>query len=402
MLIASSGVVSQVQAVLPGNAILQFDPGVRGGYYNFVLSGSYFAMDTNGDSTFQKSERTPIIQNAGVSINKAQSASGTHSGAPDGSESPGLDQPWNFFGNTGLHQTTSPVLINSSTATTTTLDFSGWNVAWNGIDSIPMGNGPSNGEATISCTVDCADGDTYTLDYFATVPLNDPSGFGGVPYNLHLEGTVFVPPSFTASSGVSASGSIASAVGSPDGRITMADVISNGGIDDPGFTYAGGLLDFVVSGIAGSSVAVVIPQTTPVPAGAVYRKLIGGAWVDFITDANNSVASAPSVAGVCPVPNDAAYNPANGLVAGHDCVQLVIQDGGSYDAHPAAGTIADPGGVATPVQTQVDTRTSSTSGCSITGGSNKVTDHADWWLVAAFIGILGWLRSRCDRGSDGA
>ncbi|MEW6330077.1 MAG: VPLPA-CTERM sorting domain-containing protein, partial [Pseudomonadota bacterium] len=37
-------------------------------------------------------------------------------------------------------------------------------------------------------------GTGYTLDYTATVPLADPSNFGGVFYGLHLEGTVNAVP----------------------------------------------------------------------------------------------------------------------------------------------------------------------------------------------------------------
>jgi hypothetical protein len=37
-------------------------------------------------------------------------------------------------------------------------------------------------------------GSNYVLDYHATVPVNDVSGFGGVQYALHLEGTVVPVP----------------------------------------------------------------------------------------------------------------------------------------------------------------------------------------------------------------
>ena len=38
VLAACSGIGLQAQAVLPANAILKFDPGVAGGYYNFIQS----------------------------------------------------------------------------------------------------------------------------------------------------------------------------------------------------------------------------------------------------------------------------------------------------------------------------------------------------------------------------
>lgn len=392
-LITSCGMTGQALAVLPGNAILQFDDPVLGGYYNVPISGSYFSMDTNGDLTFQKTERTGITQNVGLAIGKTQLATGSHSGAADGSESPGVDNPWGFFGNTGMHQTTSPVTILSNSGNTATLDFSGWSVTWNGVADIPMGEGPSKGVATITCVVDCAEGDTYTMDYEATVPVGDPSGFGGVAYTIHFEGIVMVPPLPTVDSGVITAGSIASGLGSVDGRISFDDA----GVADPSYSYGAGLLDFVVTGITNPTVAVVIPQTAPIPANSVYRKLIGGVWTEFVNDAVNKAASASSVASVCPVVNDAAYNHDNGLVAGDDCVQLIIQDGGPYDADATATNIIDPGGVATLVPVQVDLRTSGTSGCSITNSNTKAAEHADWLIVALFIGLLGWLGLRHER-----
>ncbi len=396
LLVTSVGLATQAQATLPTNAILKFNPAVLGGYYGTaIIGGSYFAMDTNGDGVFQNSERTGVTVNVGVSIGQAQPASGTHTGAPDGSEAPGIDNPWNFFGNTGLHQTTSPVTILSDNgAGAVTLDLSGWNVAWNGIASIPMSQGTSNGVATVTCATDCTDGDTYILDYFATVPPGDPSGFGNVPYSVHLEGDVTIPPILNAGDGSVGLGNIATAVGSVDGRISLDDLISNGGVADTDFTFGAGLADFVVTGISASTVSIVIPQTAPIPAGAVYRKFNNSAWTTFVSDGTNLIASAPSVASTCPSPNDTAYSHTNGLVEGDGCVQLTIEDDGPYDSDSSANNIADPGGVATPVVVVVDDRTSSTSGCSITGNSGSAIEHADWWLVSAFIGLLGWFGYR--------
>lgn len=182
-------------AQLQGSSTLNFNPGVLGGYYgNVLVSGSYFGMDTNGDGTVTKSERSPISQNRGVILGTTQVATGSHSGQPNGTESSNIDQPWSFFGNTGMHQTSSPTFVLSSTGNVATVDFSGWAVTWNGIPGIPMGGGAwggnANGVAEITCAVDCALGDTYILDYTATVPQGDPSGFGGVGYAVHLEGKI--------------------------------------------------------------------------------------------------------------------------------------------------------------------------------------------------------------------
>lgn len=198
-----AGVSTSANAALASNALLNFDAGVTtclalcsspSVAVNSVNSGSYFGMDTNGNGTVASTERTAIAQNDGLIVGTIQAASGSHSGAPDSSESPGIDQPWGFFGNTGMHYTASATNVLSASGNTATLDFSGWGVTWNGIAAINMGGGAwgsnANGVADITCAVDCADGDTYTLDYTATVPLGDPSGFGGVKYNLHLVGTI--------------------------------------------------------------------------------------------------------------------------------------------------------------------------------------------------------------------
>lgn len=197
----SAGVSTSANAALANTSTLNFNPGITTVSYSgtaFVKSGSYFGMDTNGSGTVTANERTAIAQNQGLILGTAQAASGSHSGLPDGTETAGIDMPWAFFGNTGLHFTTSATNVLSATGNTATVDFSGWNVTWNGIPAINMGGGAwgtnANGVADVTCAVDCGNGDTYALDYTATVPAGDPSGFGGVKYNLHLEGAVSAVP----------------------------------------------------------------------------------------------------------------------------------------------------------------------------------------------------------------
>ncbi len=110
----------------------------------------------------------------------------------------------------------------------------------------------------------------------------------------------------------------------------------------------GGIFDFIAYGLPeqGQSYSLVIPQRLPVPANAVYRKFndVTG-WVDFVSNANNSVSSAAGERGFCPPPGDAVWTP--GLTEGHWCVQVRVQDGGPNDADGIAnGAIVDPGGVA--------------------------------------------------------
>lgn len=209
MAFAAAGASTSAQAALANGSTLNFDAGVTTCTYYGVCSvkaGSYFGMDTNGNGAIIPSERTAIAQNNGLILGTAQAASGSHAGIVNGSESPGIDAPWEFFGSTGMHFTSTPANVLSASGSTATVDFSGWNVTWNGIPAINMGSGAwnpisgtapgpyYNGVANVVCGVDCGDGDTYTLDYSATVPLYDPSGFGAVHFFWHLEGTVSAVP----------------------------------------------------------------------------------------------------------------------------------------------------------------------------------------------------------------
>lgn len=181
------------QAALPDGTVLQFNAGVpsygSSGNQIGIASGSYFAVDTNGNNSFSGLEKTAISMHDGVILGASQPASGSHPGNVNGTESPGIDNPWMFFGNVGMFQTLNPV----SDFGDGTLDFSGLGVTWNGIPNIPIGSQQLGDtlRATIVCTnTPCQVGDTYTLDYRGRVPAGDPSGFGGVLFGLHLEGTI--------------------------------------------------------------------------------------------------------------------------------------------------------------------------------------------------------------------
>ncbi len=194
------------------------------------VKGSYFAMDTNGDGQFSGNERTPIAPgpSGGIIIGVPQPAYGSHAGCPDGSERPGPDAPWCFFGNTGMHQTASvPVTDNGDG----TLNFTGWGVTWNGIPNIPLGGDPANfaddtGRAIISCIdVACA---KSTIDYTAHIPNGDPSSFGSVLYGLHLE-TGTVAPSASISINVSGgSKQECSVIGGSNVTISSTITVPNG------------------------------------------------------------------------------------------------------------------------------------------------------------------------------
>ncbi len=245
LLLAVCGVVHvEAQAALPVDAILAFAPGqvqclIGGTPPNCAYSaqdvavGSYFAMDANGDGTFSAEEKIVIAMSEGVRLGDVQPALGSHGGSPNGSEFPSIDMPWTFFGNTGMHQTTLPVVIvNGDDGTgdnTASIDFSGWGVVWNGINNIPMGGDSANfpsdtGIAVVNCSAACNVGDTFSLDYFARVPMGDPSGFGGVSYTVHLEGVidpgVMLPP--TKNVTIQLTGGSSYECSSPEGGIIEA------------------------------------------------------------------------------------------------------------------------------------------------------------------------------------
>ena len=208
MTLASATVTTASAALLDG-AVLNFDTGVTSSYGK-LTAGSYFGMDGNGDGLIKDKEKVALAQNDGLIIGSIQGASGSHLGSPgcvndtatnptptcdNTGENPGIDQAWGFFGNTGMTQSTSATnILSDDGAGNVTIDFSGFGVTWNGIANIPMNSGAWDGNAEgvagLTCAVDCAENDTFTLYYSATVPAGDPSNFGGVKYNYYLTGTI--------------------------------------------------------------------------------------------------------------------------------------------------------------------------------------------------------------------
>lgn len=137
----------------------------------------------------------------GLILGTVQEASGSHTGIPDGSESPNIDRAWDFLGlATGMHESKSPTNVLSASGNTATADFSGWGVDFGGEED-PLGTGAwlpgtTDGIASVTCSVDCGIGDTYVLTYLAT---GDCGGcFDPPEYYLELHGTISsvvpVPP----------------------------------------------------------------------------------------------------------------------------------------------------------------------------------------------------------------
>ena len=192
---AMGGVSFSANAALTSTATLDFTlgtaqtigcaygttpPCTKASYNVTDIVGSYFSMDTNGDGNIN-GEKTPIGSFNGLHFGTAQGATGSHTGAPDGTESPDIDAPWNFFGNTGMHSTTAPTTDNGDG----TINLA-WEVTWNGIPSIPMA--PTSA-TTIVCdgSGTCSDSSNYTIDGAFHV---GGAGFTSVAYTVHLEGHV--------------------------------------------------------------------------------------------------------------------------------------------------------------------------------------------------------------------
>lgn len=186
----------ETQAAAPNNGDVL---AIVGGVFAFdefdvptdIVSGSYYAVDTNDNSQIESTEKIQLAQGTTGLVIGATSLPGEVT-APD-----------TFFGATGYWLFT----VAPTGSTETGLDMSGWNWPWNGIASIPLGGGawqPGNC-AALGCDGytftdgigrlqwDGVYGHGYTLDFTSTVPDGDPSSLGGVQFYTHLEGVVAVP-----------------------------------------------------------------------------------------------------------------------------------------------------------------------------------------------------------------
>lgn len=189
VLLLSGSTVSAAAQFLPAGTLLAFTPGVMDPY-GVPQSGSWWAFEA-GPGFVLYSVMAPG-SDGGVAIGVPQAASGSHAGCSlYGTEVAPIDAPWCFFGNLGMHFSFGSGVVQLPTDPAV-MDMSGWAITWNGIPQVLVNEAPTGGpgRAVFDCATDCSRGDAFTLDYRGRVPLNDPSGFGGVPYILHLEGEI--------------------------------------------------------------------------------------------------------------------------------------------------------------------------------------------------------------------
>lgn len=158
-----------------------------------LVNGSVLSIDSG--SSFNFFGPDPITGIDGIILGSIQ--------AYDYSSGASVIDSWSFLGESGMHYTSSPTNVLSSTANTATVDFSGWSWTFNsGLVTLDLGSGAwgsnADGVANIICGFDCENGDTYTLTYTATVPSHDVNGYANSQYSLSLTGTVSAVPVPTA------------------------------------------------------------------------------------------------------------------------------------------------------------------------------------------------------------
>ena len=298
----------------------------------------------------------------------------------------------------------------SGTAVDITIDVTDTNVCTDAVGSIVANTLAVSASSANSGTVTVASGvATYTppagfagTDTF-TYTVDDDNSGTSTPATVTVTVVTSSASTPTSPEGVLTCGTTAVSVSNTSCVVSTTDI----GVEDQGFgtgqgvsqSCIGGCFDFTISGVTtGTQAQVVLPLSTTIPAATasnqghkiVYRKLMSTGWKDFDLTDDSIASAAGTISGsdtICPQANDASY--INGLNAGDRCLRLTITDGGPNDADGLAnGTVVDPGGISETFFT------SGSDGCSMSNTPASARDHADWWLVAGFLTMLGLFRLR--------
>ena len=103
-----------------------------------------------------------------------------------------IDTPFQLFEQRSQHVSSGPVSVIHADGNTAQLDFSTWAMTWKGI-VIPLDSGGNNpqgeGIAVVQCDNVCDKGESFSLNYSATLP-EGTEALGGLGYRLHLTGTI--------------------------------------------------------------------------------------------------------------------------------------------------------------------------------------------------------------------
>lgn len=416
----------------------------------FRMISPFASIGGGGEKNAMDGGETWTFSNAGlftaVSGTPMNSGAANSPVAPTAGTNPTLQQAAPFFGSgftflapvsgslAGTAYGVSTINFDS-TGKTLTVTHQVLEAQWGGT-YFPLGKYDTNGSnglgitmsGSYTCTPSNCSGDPVNITFVITAeelidPAEDPGSAGfsfwTAQWELHGTGsvpaTVLTPPA----SPTSANGTLAPTTGGPadgnatnDGRMTKAQSDAASWGADPGDdgngdgtndgmvdTCVGGCFDFTVTGLtSGQSDQIILNLPIPIPAGAVYRKYNGDGtgtetWHNFDTSTGDSVVSGTGTSTSCA---GVAYG--SGLTAGDYCIRLTITDGGPNDRDGTAnGTIVDPGGVgvkavAPPPPREGHSLDNAKGGCSMSTVPVDLSQRADWWLVAGFFVVLGWLR----------
>lgn len=179
-----------IQAALLSASNLSIDPGDFISNSVQPSSGSWVTMEMGGPGLWSYSAIEGIN---GINLGTIQQSDTIPSGNID---------IWEFFGGSAAHQTSSPItILSDDNSGNVTLDFSGWNfiqptILGHGSTPAEIGFNGSNTIANMTCSNNCSNGESYTLDLTSSIPLwfYDLGNTSPLPYQLHLEGTISSVP----------------------------------------------------------------------------------------------------------------------------------------------------------------------------------------------------------------
>lgn len=135
-------------------------------------------------------------------------------------------------------------------------------------------------------------------------------------------------------------------------ELTQFNIDSSGkpqsNAQDNGYKAITPIYNFVIDQLMpferSAAIVIPLPINSVLPEEAIYRKYNKAqGWFTFIENEYNKIYSAMTDSnGNCPTPLDSTYE--LGLIAGNNCIQLIIEDGGANDADLTVnGAIEDPG-----------------------------------------------------------
>ena len=149
-------------------------------------AGSWYGVDLPNDGVINSSDRSLLTKglSGGLVLGETQTFGQ-------------IDQPVQFLGLESSHIITTSVTVVNDLGLTKELDFSGWKYDRGGL-IFELGGNASMGDtglATITCeTIECANGERFSLSYIAHLPSDFESGYNDMLYELNMVGTISAVP----------------------------------------------------------------------------------------------------------------------------------------------------------------------------------------------------------------